>query len=807
MDTLLSDLRYALRTLRKSPTFAIVAVVTLALGIGANTVIFSLVDTVVIRALPYADSDRVVVVWEDNTPAGFSRNTPAPANYFDWRRMNRSFTDMAATRGATASLTGDGAPEQVIGRAASPSFFTVLGVQPLVGRTFTETEDRDGAHVVVISYGLWQRRYGGDPSILGRKILMSDQPYDVIGVMPRPFAFRNRDIDYWIPISFDPKQASNRGGHYLNVVARLKPGVSIQSARNDMQSIAKTLEAQYPDDNRGVGSVVVPVRDELLGNTETQLLVLMGAAVAVLLIACANLASLLLSRAAGRRGEMAVRAALGATRGRLARQLIVEGLVLSLSGGLLGFALVPFGARAIADLTPLGVVKAGTSTAVAADPRLAAFTFALAVLTGLVFSLVPAVEAGRASVAAALQQQARSAMGFRRGLTRDVLVVLQIAAAVVLLVSTGLMIRTILNFRAIDIGFNAHGLLTMRTSLPRPKYADPNSRTAFYDRVVAGVSALPGVERAAFGFTLPFTSGGNTTGFSVEHRPIPPGAINDTMLRAGTTRYLETLGARVVDGRLIDHRDGASTPRAVVINETLAHQFFPDTSPLGHRMQLGDERTPFYTIVGVVKDLRERGYQNSLKPAVYLSIAQAPETWAVPDYLVIRARTDPSSLAEAARRVIASVDPAQPVSAVRLMDDILDIEIADRRQQMTLLGAFASLALVLASLGLYGVLSYAVAQRRREIGLRVALGASAGAVVTMFALRGLRLTTMGLAIGAATAWASTRAMSGALYGVRATDPSTFAGVLALLGTTAVIASIVPAVRASRVDPMVVLRDE
>ena len=807
MDTLLSDLRYALRTFRKSPVFGIVAVLTLALGIGANTVIFSLVDAVVIRALPYADPDRVVVVWEDNTPAGYPRNTPAPANYFDWRRMNRSFTEMAATRGATASLTGDGAPEQVIGRAASPSFFTVLGVQPLVGRTFTESEDRDGAHVVVISYGLWQRRYGGDPAILGRKILMSDQPYDVIGVMPRLFAFRNRDIDYWIPINFDPKQASNRGSHYLNVVARLKPGVSIQSAQADMQSIASTLEAQYPDDNRGVGSVVVPVRDELLGNTDTQLLVLMAAAVAVLLIACANVASLLLSRAAGRRGEMAVRAALGATRGRLARQLIVEGLVLSLSGGLLGLALVPFGAGLIAGLTPLGIVNAGTSTTVATDPRLLAFTFALAVLTGLVFSLAPAVEAGRASVAAALQQQGRSAVGFGRGLTRDALVVLQIAAAVVLLVSTGLMIRTILNFRAIDIGFNARGLLTMRTSLPRPKYADPNSRTAFYDRVVAGVGALPGVERVAFGFTLPFTSGGNTTWFAVEHRPIPPGAINDTMLRAGTTRYLETLGARVVNGRLIDDRDGASAPRVVVINETLARQFFPDTSPLGHRMQFGDERTPFYTIVGVVKDLRERGYQNSLKPAVYLSIAQAPETWAVPDYLVIRARTDPSSLAEAARRVIAAVDPAQPVSAVRLMDDILDIEIADRRQQMTLLGAFSSLALVLASLGLYGVLAYAVAQRSREIGLRMALGASAGAVVTMFALRGLRLATLGLAIGSAAAWASTRAMSGALYGVRATDPSTFAGVLALLGTTAVIASIVPAVRAARVDPMVVLRDE
>src|SRR5262245_35339333 len=423
MDALLADLRYGLRLFRKSPVFSLVAVGTLALGIGANTVIFSIVDAVLIRALPYDDPDRVVVIWEENSRAGFARNTPAPANYLDWRRLNRSFVDMAATRGATASVTGDGVPEQIIGRRATPNFFSVLGVRPIVCRTYTEAEDREGAKVTVISYGLWQRRYGGDPAIVGRTTLLNDIRYELIGVMPRAFAFRNREVDYWIPNNFGPDAAANRGSHFLNVVGRLKPDISLAAAREDMQAIARRLTEQYPDSNRELGIVLVPAKEEMLGNTRLQLLVLMGAAAAVLLIACANLASLLLTRAAGRRGEMAVRAALGASRGRLTRQLVIEGLLLSVIGAALGLAIVPIGSGLLASLTPIGIARNETSTL---DVRLLVFTCAIAIATGLLFSIAPALHAGRTPLQQALQQQARSAVGAGNRFTRDGLVALQI---------------------------------------------------------------------------------------------------------------------------------------------------------------------------------------------------------------------------------------------------------------------------------------------------------------------------------------------------------------------------------------------
>jgi predicted permease len=804
MDTLIADLRYGLRLIRKSPVFSLVAIGTLALGIGANTVIFSVVDAVVIRALPYDDPDRVIVLWEDASRAGFAKNTPAPANFFDWRRMNRSFADMAATRGATASVTGDGVPEQIMGRAATPNFFSVLGVRPHIGRMFTDAEDRDGAQVAVISYGLWQRRYGGDPSVVGRAVLLNDTRYEVIGVMPRAFAFRNREVDYWIPMHLSPERAADRGSHYLNVVGRLKGGVSFEAARDDMRGIAQTLMRQYPGSNRDLGIVLVPAKEEMLGNTRLELLVLMGAAAAVLLIACANLASLLLSRAAGRRGELAVRAALGASRGRLMRQLVVEGLLLSLCGGALGLAIVPIGTDLLSSLTPIGIANVSTATL---NLRLLAFTFTIAIATGVAFSMAPALQAGRASLQQALQQQARAAVGGGSRLTRDALVVLQIAAAVVLLAATGLMIRTLVNLRAIDLGFEPDRLLTMRTTLPRPKYAEGPKRVDFYERVVAGVKALPGVERAAFGSNLPFTSGGNTTWFKIEGQAITPDRINDALYRGVTTDYLSTLGVHLAEGRLIDERDGAGAPRVVVINETLARQFFPGESAIGHRMQFSIESNPFHTIVGVVRDVRERGYEASLKPGVYFSTAQAPEAWAVPEYLVIRVRRDSTELADSVRRVIAAVDPAQPVASVRSMNDILDLEVADRHQQMVLLGAFATLALVLASLGLYGLLAYAVAQRSREIGLRIALGATPRAVVAMIAARGVGLAIVGLGAGVIAGWAATRTMSGVLYGVPANDLPTFGAVVLLLGTVALVACVVPAARASRVDPMIVLRDQ
>jgi predicted permease len=799
----LSDLRYGLRLFRKSPLFTSIAVATLALGIGANAAIFSVVDDVVIRALPYANPDRLIVLWEDATFAGIPKNTPAPGNYNEWRRLNRSFEDIAATRGATASITGDGEPEQVLGRRVTPNFFSVLGVAPQRGRTFTEEENRTGAPVVLISHGLWQRRYGGDPSIVGRTILMNDNRYEVIGVMPRSFAFRNREIDYWSPIQLSPAQAADRGSHYLNVVGRMKPGVTLAAMHDDTRAVTRQMKELYPR-SLGLDIVALPIREDMLGNTGVELLVLMAAAVAVLLIACANLAGLLLSRAAGRRGELAVRAALGASGGRLVQQLVIEGVMLSIAGGLLGVALVPPGRALLARLTPIGIAPPAGSTI---DVRLLAFMVSLALATGLLFSLWPAVQAGRSSLADALHSQGRSAVGGGSRLTRDILVVLQIGAAVVLLAATGLMIRTLANLRAIEIGFRPERLLTMRTMLPNPKYADASKRVAFFERTLAGVRALPDVERAAFAFTPPFTQQGNSISFTIEGQAVTRERVNDALFRSGTTDYLAMLGARLIEGRLIDDRDGADAPRVVVISHMLARVFFPNESPLGHRMQFGRDTTPFYTIVGVIGDIRESGYEATMRSAVYLSIAQAPEVWAIPDHLVVRTRGNPFDVVESVRRVVASVDAAQPVTAVRTMDEIIDLGVADREQQMLLLGIFAALALVLASLGLYGLLAYAVAQRSREIGLRMALGATAREVVTMVAARGLVLAGIGLAVGVAGGWAATRALASVLYGVQPTDPSTFALVVMLLGAVAVVACLIPAARAARVDPMVVLRQD
>jgi predicted permease len=633
---------------------------------------------------------------------------------------------------------------------------------------------------------------------------MNNASFQIIGVMPRPFVFRTRDIDYWVPIHWSPERAAQRDSHFLNVVGRLKDGVTLQAARDDLQAIARSLTERYPDTNYRIGVVLLPVKEEILGNTRLELLVLMGSAAAVLLIACANLASLLLSRGVARQGELTLRAALGATRGQLIRQLIVEGLILSSAGGAAGLAIVPVGRTMLTNLTPAGVAPV-TTTAI--DPRILVFTFTLAIGTGLLFSLAPAFQASRASLREALQQHARSAVGAGSRVTRDVLVVLQIATAVVLLVATGLMIRTIMNLRGLDLGFEPEQLLTMRTTLPRPKFEDPQRRLAFYDKVVADVKALPRVEHAAYVSTLPFTSIGNTSRFDVEGRSLLPGQVNDALYRVATSDYLKTLGVRLVEGRLIDDRDGPGTPRVVVINETLARQFFPNESPLGHRIRISGPANPLHTIVGVVHDVRERGYEASAKPGVYLSIAQTPEAWQPPQYLLIRARGGLSELPESVRRVIAAADPEQPVAAVRSMDDILDLEVADRHQQMILLGAFGALALLLASLGLYGLLAYGVAQRSREIGLRLALGATRRGVVALMATRGLALAATGLVVGVLAGWATTRAMGAVLFGVRASDPSTFAAVVLLLGAVALVACVVPAARASRIDAMVVLREE
>jgi len=802
MDALAVDIRYSLRLLRKSPVFAAVAIATLALGIGATTAIFSSVDAVLIRKLPYADPDRLVMVWEEAAFMGLPRNTPAPGNYYDWIRRSHSFAGMAATRGSSSSLTGEGTPEQVAGRGTTANFFDVLGVRPILGRTFTEDEDRAGAPVVVISYSLWQRRFAGDPHVVGRTLLMNDNRYDVIGVMPSGFVFRNREIEYWIPVHFSPQMAAAHNSHFLNVVARLAPGVTVRAASDEMRRIAADLAREFPSSNTNVGAVVVPIKDDLLGDTRIELLVLLAAAAAVLLIASANLASLLLSRAAARRAELAVRCAIGATTGRLVRQLIVEGTVLSLAGGAAGVGIAAAGTRVMSNLVPLGFTEPPT----AIDGRLLLFAFVVSIATGLLFSAVPAIQAARGSVRDALQHAARSSVG-AGGRVRDGLVVLQVAAALALLVSAGLLLRTLANVTAVDLGFRPERLLVVRTVLSPTRYQDPVKRLSFYNRVVADAGRLAGVEAIAYGSNPPFMSAGDTQGFRIEGRPpIRPGEAWDATLRVGTPEYLKVLGVRLVAGRLLDARDGADAPRSIVINETMARTYWPNESPLGSRIQIV-ARDVWYTIVGVVGDVRERGYEPSLKPGVYLSFAQAQTTWALPEYLVVRTAGDPETIAPALRQIVAAADADQPIASIRTMDTIIGMNVADRREQIVLLGAFAALALLLASLGLYGVLSYAVSQRSREIGLRLALGATTRSVLAMVLGRGAMLIGVGLAVGGAAAWAAARTMASVLRGVTPGDPATYAGVSALLVAIGLVASYLPARRAAQLDPSEVLRSE
>jgi putative ABC transport system permease protein len=804
LDQLCQDLGYAARTVRRSPGFTLIAVLILALGMGVNTAIFSAVDSVLLRPLPYADPESLVMVWEDSSFYGFPHNTPAPGNFSEWKARNHVFTDMAATRSRSANLTGDGAPEQLLGRAVTSNFFSVLGVRPAFGRTFTEEEDRTNAPVVVISQGLWQRRYLGNADVIGKPIVLNGYKTTVIGVLPSEFAFRSRDLDFWVPISMPPALLANRGSHFLNVVARIKPGVTIERARQDMQAAAAEMSRQYRE-NEHVGAEVVPVKEDFLGNTRTGLPVLMTAAGFILLIASANLASLLLARAAARQREISVRAALGADRWRLVRQLLTEGIALSVLGGALALSAAPVAIGLVAKLVP----NTMPSTA---DPqlngRLFLFSITLSLITGVVFSLIPAMHAARGSLNDALKQSGRSGISVAGSRLRDALVVVEVAAALVLLVGAGLMLQTLARLGAVDVGFRPDHLFTARTLPPVNKYPTSGARQAFGERILEGVRTLPGVESAAYVSTLPFLSLGNMRGFQVEGRPVDPVDPNapTALYRVGTSDYLQTIGARLLEGRFFDRSDGPEAPLVVVVNQTLAHRFWPSESALGHRITVGAPTSGQRTIVGVVADMRERGYEMEALPGVYQPAVQTIADDLAPE-LLVRVKGDPASIASSVRNVVASVDPEQPLSAVGTMENAIEVTVTDRRKLLILLSAFASLGLLLASVGLYGVLSYAITQRSREIGLRIALGASRRGVVGMVVGRGMVLTGCGLAIGLGASWGATRLMKSLLYGIGATDTPTFIGVVAIFAVVGLAACWVPARRASRLDPIAVLREE
>jgi len=809
METFWQDLRFGFRQLLGKPGFAAIATLSLALGIGANTAIFSLVDAVLLRPLPFHDPDRLVVVWEDAAKIGFPRNTPAPANYADWKARNRVFEDMAAITWRGFNLTDEGEPEKVEAQAVTANFFPLLGVKPDLGRVFNGEEDQPGRNnVAVISYGLWQRRFGGDPALIGKEILLDGQKYMVIGVMPSGFQFLSKEVGLWVPAAFSPQELANRGSHYLTVVARLKPEVALQEARADVAAITQRINRDNPVSWSGfeLGSVVISLREQLAGDVRPALITLLVAVGFVLLIACANIANLLLARGAARFREVAVRTALGAGRGRIVRQLLTESVSLAVAGGLAGLL---FAWSCFSFLKQIIPDNMALNAGVRIDARIFGFTLLLSFLTGIVFGLAPALQAAKIDLNEALKQGGgRTGTGAGHRRLRSALVVIEIALALVLLVGAGLLIQAFLRLRALDVGVNPENVLTLRTMLPRNKYGELPKRDAFYRQVVERVRALPGVVSAGYTTAMPLTWKGGTNGFSIEGRGQGPG--QDAQSRQVSAGYMETMGVKLRQGRFLDERDDAQAQPVAVINETMARQFWPGEGALGKRFKLGpfDSQNPWVTVVGVVGDVKEMGLEAPAKAEMFFPYQQLPRMlWNMPRDLAVRTTGDPMSVAAAARQAVWSVDRNQPVSNVRTMNEILAEEVAQRRIGMTLLAAFAALALALASLGIYGVLSYSVAQRRQEIGVRMALGAGRKDVMRMVLADGMRLAAAGVAVGLGVSFALTRLMAGLLFGVSASDLRTLAGVTLLLTLVALVACYIPARRATKVDPMIALRYE
>ncbi len=810
METLLKDIRYGIRGLLKRPGFTIIALVTLALGIGANTAIFSVVNAVLLRPLPFPNPEELVIVWEDATYAGFPHNTPAPANYVDWKNQNQSFADMAASHETSFNLTGDGEPERVSAYSVTSNFFPLLGVQPLLGRSFLTEEDRPGANkVAVLSYSLWQSRYGADRNVLNREILLNGEKHSVIGVMPASFQFFEKDARLWVPIALDPENWANRGGHYLTVVARLRPGVSLSQAQADMQAIMRRIGMDHPEETMEgkLGAVVLPMRDELVGDARGSLIVLLVAVAFVLLIACANVAGLLLARAVGRRKEIALRMALGAGRSRVIRQLLTESLLLAAAAGVIGSLLAYASFAFLQGLVPEQMALAAS---LKLDVRILMFTLAISLITGVIFGLVPALQSANFDLNDALKQS--SGRVTSSGRLRSAMIVFEVAVSLVLLVGAGLLIQTLFQlFRQYSI-LEPEKVLTMRTILPREKYKEPQLRDNYYQQVLQRVENLPGVVAAGYSTSVPLSWKGGTSGFYPEGLTAPiPGMAYDANHRQVSTNYLKAMNVPLRQGRYFESSDNAQSLPVVIINETMARQYWPGENALGRRLKIGDPNEPgkqWKEIVGIVADIRQMGIDEPVKAEMYLPYQQITD-WPgyLPRDLAIRTNGDTSNLAGPVRQIIREVDPDQPVSNVATMAELLGEEAAQRRMGMIMLAGFAALALLLASLGIYGVLAYFVTQHTNEIGVRQALGATPRNILFLVLQKGMVLTLAGVVIGLIAAFALTRLMSSLLFGVAAADPLTFASVPLLLILVALFACYIPARRATKVDPLVALRYE
>jgi predicted permease len=800
------DLAYGIRLLASGPAFTAIAVLTLALGIGANTAIFSVVHSIVLAPLPFPEPDRLVMLWESDAADESARYIVAAPNFQDWSRQSTSFTHTAIWEDLHFNIAGGGEPEQVPGLRVSSTVFPMLGVAPQLGRTFTEIEDAPGHHVAVISDGLWRRRFGGRRDVAGQTIRLNGQPHEIVGVMPPSFAFVQEDYAVWVPIAFTAQDAA-RDSHSFYAAARLKPDVPFETARAEMRTIGSQLEKQY-EWNKGESATITRMSDLGVIQVRGTLYALLGAVALVLLIACVNVANLLLARAIARHREFAIRAALGAGRGRLASQMLAEGLLIAGLGGVAGLGLAWAGTAALAGSLPGSIRFAPFREArtVPLDPAVLAFTFGLAVCTGILFSLAPMLGA-RAHAGVSLKAAGDRGATGRLTALRNVLVAIEVALAVIVLGGAGLMIKSVARLTGVDPGLTAHHVLTMGIALPQADTYGPPVRTTFCDDLQREVGALPGVTSVAAISHMPLSGANAGRGFTIDGRPAPsPTEGPSAAYRLTCPAYFKTLGIPILRGRDFTPADSLTAPEAVIINEATAARYWPNQDPVGQRLKLGPptSENPWMTIVGVTKDVRHFGLDSDARREMFRPYSQA--VWPTMT-VAVKTATEPLSMAASVRSALARIDPDSPVSRIRTMDQIIEQSVGSRRFPMLLLALFSGAALVLAAIGVYGVVNYVVSQRTREMGIRMALGARASQVIGLVLQRSLVPVGAGILAGIAGSLAASRLLSALLYQVTPGDPAVLGAIVVLLGASAAAACLVPARRAASVDPLVVLREE
>jgi predicted permease len=815
MRNILQDLRQGFRSLRKNVGFTIVTVVVLALGIGANTAISSIVNAALLRPLPFPEPDRLMRIW--HTPPqksfpGIPNFAVSAANYEDWEKQNHVFESMTIYSGKTFNLTGAGEPERVFAAAVSPRFFSTLRVRPFLGRDFTGEEHLTGhGDAVILSYGFWKSHFGGNPSVVGTNLKLNDKTYLIAGVMPKDMRSPGW-AQLWTPMAWTDQERAVRGEHHYSVIARLKPGATKQEAQAELNTISSRLEQQYPEDDKGWGAVVLPLQQDMVSDIRTALLVLFGAVAAVLLIACSNVANLVMAKTFERRKEIAIRSALGASRSRLLSRILAETSIMALAGGLLGLIVAFFGIRFMSAYLANQLPK---QMQVELDLRVLLFTLVISVLTGILAGLLPALRLSRGDVNDALKQglgRTDSAAGGQR--TRNGLVVCEVALSLVLLVTAGLMIRTLGNLHSVDPGFDAQSVATMSISVPGTKFPTVEQQVSFYDRVLERVRALPGMQAAGLIDDLPMAGGGSHQPIAVEGQPtLPLSEQPEVDVRNITPGYMSAMRIAVLRGRDFNGSDIAGRPPVVLISESIARRFWPNQDPIGRHITLSFLPGIGREVIGVVKDVKidaldqTRPNESLYWPVAQITVPDKTEWHSFGMSLVARANGDPNNLVTSIVRAIHQVDPDRPVTDVKTMQDVVAESLTPQRFNMFLLSGFAGLALLLAAVGIYSVLAYSVRQRVREIGVRMALGAQLRDVLQMVILQGMKPTVLGLLIGITISLISARLLASLVFGISTRDVLTYLTVSFLLASVGLMATLIPAWRATRVDPMKTLRDE